>query len=162
MEHFHDKRTNLPVSKRTERFYWHAVLMTFIEENTSTIIERTWPFTKDSRYILLARSPDDILRIELFHDKRTNLTFFNRFIFLFIGTDSWWHLLKGSSFTIRERTWPFTSDSCSIYLTQNSDDIYWMEPLTWNKKDINRFRKTLCRFYWDRVLMAFLRETLPR
>jgi hypothetical protein len=40
----------------------------------------------------------------LFHVKRTNLNFYEKLLADFIGTELEWNLLKGSSFTLRERT----------------------------------------------------------
>jgi hypothetical protein len=66
----------------------------------------------------------------LFHDKRRNLTVYESFLIDFICRNSWWHLLNGSSSTIREGTWPFTKFSSSIWFARCHDGIYCMGDLS--------------------------------
>jgi hypothetical protein len=42
------------------RFYWHRVMMIFIEEELFQVKRKTWIFTKSCRMILLAQSQDGI------------------------------------------------------------------------------------------------------
>jgi hypothetical protein len=58
---------------------------------------------------------------DFFHDKRRNLTVYEKHSVNFIRMQSWWHLLKVSSSTIRERTWPFTKNTLHILLACSFD-----------------------------------------
>jgi hypothetical protein len=68
---------------------------------------------------------------ELFHVKITNFTVYEKLSINFIGTELGWHLLKGSSSTLRGRTWPFTKHAQSILLELSRGGIYWTETFLW-------------------------------
>jgi hypothetical protein len=87
----------------------HEVLMIFIEKSSFRIRKWTWPFMKRFISNLFAWSSDDIYWMGVFHDKRTNFIVYKKQTFTWICIEFWWHLLNGSSSTIREGTWPFTS-----------------------------------------------------
>jgi hypothetical protein len=95
-----------------------------------TTREGTWLFTKGSLSILFAWSRDVIYWMERFHYKRRNLSVYERPLIDFICTESWCHLLKYCSSTIRERTWSFPKCSLSIWFKPIQYDIYWMGALS--------------------------------
>jgi hypothetical protein len=76
--------------------------MTLIEGNSSAIREEIWPFMKGYLSILWLGVARTFIEMELFHDKRINLTFYVNLSVHFNATKSWWNLLNGSSSTIRE------------------------------------------------------------
>jgi hypothetical protein len=64
--------------------------------SSSTIREGTWPFMKDSWSILLAVSPHANYWRKFFHDKRRNLTIYEKHPVVVIGTESWWNYWRGA------------------------------------------------------------------
>jgi hypothetical protein len=114
-------------SKGTCWFYCQGIMMKLIEWETSTIREWTWACTKSSSQFYWQGVVREFIEEELFYDKRRNLTVYERLPVDFIGTESWWNLLNGSTTTIRERTCLFTKSSLSILFAQSHDGIYWME-----------------------------------
>jgi hypothetical protein len=115
-------------SKESHRFYWHVDEMIFIEGELSHNKRRNLTIYENSGSILFAPSRDDIYWRNLFHDKRRNM-FLPKTLIGFICTQSFWYLWKGSSSTMRERTWHFRKSSLSIFLAGSRDGIYWMEAL---------------------------------
>jgi hypothetical protein len=69
------------------------------------------------------------IELVLFHDKRKNLTIYEKLMVDFIDTELWWHLLNGSFFTIWERIWPFTNSTRSFLL------IRYLKTLIESKSD---------------------------
>jgi hypothetical protein len=61
----------------------------------------------------------------IFYDERKNLTDYEKLPYDFISNESWWLLLKRSSSTIREGTWPLSKSSLSILLAWSPDSIDW-------------------------------------
>jgi hypothetical protein len=59
------------------------------------------------------------IECEFFHDKRMKMTVYEMLLVNFIGTESWWYLLKGSFSMVRERIWSFMKITWSILLTRN-------------------------------------------
>jgi hypothetical protein len=81
----------------------------------------------------------------LFHDKRRNLTVYEKFLVIFSGTESWLHLLNGSSFTIREET----SRSRKLSVDSISTKSWWYllkEALRIEDKEHRVVRKVSSRF----------------
>jgi hypothetical protein len=79
---------------------------------------------------------------KLFHDKRRILTVYERLPVDFICTESRLDLLKGSSSTIRQASWPFTKGSSSILFAPSRDEINWMRALPRWEKEFDRLRNT--------------------
>jgi hypothetical protein len=80
-EPFHNKRWNLTVYEMLLiDFIWAESWWQLIKGISSTIRDGTWPFTKGSFSILFDNRHDGIYWRELFHDKRWNSTFYERFL----------------------------------------------------------------------------------
>jgi hypothetical protein len=92
----------------------------------------------------------------IFHEKRRNLTVLERLLIDFSDTIIWWHLLKGTSSTIREGIWRFTKGSRSILLAQSRDGIYLNEGLPRKENEFDRLRKAGLSFYWMGILTGFI------
>jgi hypothetical protein len=104
-ELFQDKRMNLIVYQKLmfdfigKESWWHL-----FKGSSSTMREWTRPFRKCSSSFYWHEVVIGFIECELFHNKRRNLIVYEKHMVDFIGTDLWWHLLKGSSSTIREGT----------------------------------------------------------
>jgi hypothetical protein len=113
---------------------------------------------KPSRWFYWHRVTMTFIEWEIIHDKRRNLTIYERLTVDFIGRGSWWHLWIGSSSTIREGTWLFTKRFHSILLAGNGG-IYSSE-LFYDKEGIWSFTKGHRYLYLHRVVMAFIKGEL--
>jgi hypothetical protein len=82
----------------------------------------------------------------LFHDKRTNLTVYEKLSVDFIFAVSRWHLLNESSSRLREWTWLFTKSCRSILLARRCDDIYWKELFHVKRTNITDYKKLPVHF----------------
>jgi hypothetical protein len=77
---------------------------------------------------------------------RRNLTIYQSLPLDFVCAESWWHLLNGNLFTIREGTWLFTKDSLSILFARNSDGIYWMKLFHHKRRNLTAYANLLIDF----------------
>jgi hypothetical protein len=158
---FQDKKRNMRIyENHSADFIFKVSWWYLLNESSFMIREWTWPFTKCSRSILLARRCDGIYWKELFHVKRTNITDYKKLPVDFIGTESWWHLFNWSSSTINEITWLFTKGSRSILLARSRDDIYWMGALQRYDIVLDSLRNVLGPFYCHRDVIAFINVEL--
>jgi hypothetical protein len=81
------------------------------------------------------------IKWKLFHVKKTNLTFYERRSFHFIVTEFWWHWMKGSSSTTKDRTWPFTKSSQSIFVERRSDAFIEEENFQDKRRNLSIYEK---------------------
>jgi hypothetical protein len=93
---------------------------------------------------------------KIFHDKRRNLSVYELLPIDFICAEFWWHLLKGSSYTIREGYLQFINRYQKILFAPNHGGIYWMGALPRSEKWFNRLNKSSRLFYLHEVVMAFI------
>jgi hypothetical protein len=127
---------------------------------------------------------------KFFHDKRRNLTVYEKLTVVFIDTELWWHLLNRNPSIKREGTWSMTKVSLLMLFSHNGDDIYWRgifhekrrnltveeshayilfarrrKSIYWRgssieEKELDRLRNYQGRFYWQGVVNAFIEEEL--
>jgi hypothetical protein len=84
---------------------------------------------------------------ELSHDKIRNLMVYERLRVDFIGTESWWYLLKGRTSTIKEGTCPFT---------KSTDEFYWKEVVMTFIKGVIFQNKTRNLTIYEKLLVDFI------
>jgi hypothetical protein len=141
-ERFLDKRTNLfiyetlPIDLIGNESWCHLL------KNFSRLRKGTWPFLKCSLSLLLTRSRNGIYWMEIFHEKKRNLTVYERFPLDFVCRNSWWHLLNENSSKIGETNLPFTKCSQSILFTPSLDDIYCIGTLPTSEKNLTFYAWT--------------------
>jgi hypothetical protein len=87
--------------------WWHL-----LKGNFSMKKEGTWPFPKSAGRFYWHGVVKAFIEWVLFHDKGRNLTFYKIIRSILISNDSWWHLLKGSSSTIREKIYSLRITLC--------------------------------------------------
>jgi hypothetical protein len=98
--------------------WWHL-----LKGSSSMFREGTWSFTKGSDWSHWFYITKSFIEAKLFHDKRRNLTVYEKFPVDFICSESSWHQLKWSSSRIKEGSWPFTNSSESILLVQSRHQL---------------------------------------
>jgi hypothetical protein len=126
-----------------------------IGRNSFTIKEGTWSFSKASRIFYWHDVLKEFIEVDLFHDKRRNVIVYEKHPVNFISTESWWHLLKRSSITIREGTWPFTLGKDRFYDTRSRWHLLKRNSFT-IREGTWPFTKHKDRFYWHGVVMVFI------
>jgi hypothetical protein len=96
----------------------------------STLSERIWQYIKSKVSLEFTSVLMAFIEWKLFRNKRMNLTVYENLPVDFICTESWRHLLKGWSSTIRDGPWPFTIGSLSILFARIPAMIDWRELFT--------------------------------
>jgi hypothetical protein len=141
----------LPIDFICRESWWDL-----LNGSSSTIREGSWPFTKGSPSILIARNHDDIYWMEALQRLEKQLNCLRKvpcrfylhgvamaFIELKLFLD------KRTNLTVSERL-------PSILFARSRDGIYWRGALTRWEKELDRLRKAPHRFYLHGVVMAFI------
>jgi hypothetical protein len=104
---------------------------------SSTIREATWPFTNGSCRFYLHGVVMAFIECEVFHEKRRNLTVYERLMIDFNYTESGWYLWKKLVQNKRRNltldTWRKT---VFLFVEWNGNGIYWRRDCPWLEKGI--------------------------